>query len=252
MAKEGAYDTVLNVPMPQVFREACAIVGVKQHWKVFTNLSIALNGSFNCRPVIIGVVGEIIPEEDNQREPLSTVLLPQQHVNLLKWKKHGFSNAPVSYHTTADTIIHDYDGTKQTTSSLWERWYDHIHANDFAMMSTGDYFCRVWERERNVRMSVGMDGKNMSVSTEYGLSSDEVVRVVTNFCLEWRLDQDECQQLWLALENLATRERMTSYYYLAVCDGVVRGLKHDCDTADLIVDKRGTPSMIKYYVEGLV
>ena len=105
-------------------------------------------------------------------------------------------------------MLEDYNSeARQTSSYLWDRWTYAIRSNDYLMISTGDYFCRLWERETNINMTLIMDNKNVKINTKHGLNPIEIIQVVTNFCTVWGLNSEECQQIWQAFENVAKKQK---------------------------------------------
>jgi hypothetical protein len=173
--------------------------------------------------------------------------------NLLNWKKNSF--LPQYQHGTIHSVLEDYNSeARQTSSYLWDRWTYAIRSNDYLMISTGDYFCRLWERETNINMTLIMDNKNVNIDTKHGLNPIEIIRVVTNFCTVWGLNSEECQQIWQAFENVAKKQRMQSYYYLSVCEkGLVHGIRHDClNDLESVLDERMSPTVIQFKREEVV
>ena len=252
--EEGQYDTVLNMPLSYAAKESCSILGIKQHWKVFTNLS-TMEGNFNCRPIIIGVVGGNTNDQDqsNSNGNGNVEDSDSKYINLLNWKKNSF--LPQYQHGTIHSVLEDYNSeARQTSSYLWDRWTYAIRSNDYLMISTGDYFCRLWERETNINMTLIMDNKNVNINTKHGLNPIEIIRVVTNFCTVWGLNSEECQQIWQAFENVAKKQRMQSYYYLSVCEkGLVHGIRHDClNDLESVLDERMSPTVIQFKREEVV
>ena len=243
-----------GVPIPTVAREACAILGVKQHWKLFTNLTSNSDsgggGNLDCRIVLIGALKGSV---DNKPKPdNSASVQPFHYVNLLQWKNTKYSNHLLLY-PSVEKVLRNHS-TGDRVEGLWSRWTIASRSNDYAMMSTGDYFCRVWNRKRRVQMTVTMDGENVPIV--YGLETKTVINAAERFCAKYRLLNDQCQQLYERMKETSDRERLDHYYYLSICEeGYVHGIKQQCSRKDQLLsyetDTREFPVVIAQQFENL-
>ena len=228
-----AFNFMDTVPMPKFAREACAVVGLKQHWKLFTNMTV-VEDNFDCRPAMIGVLSGGQQLQQLTSDPTGTKRTEEDYINLLRWFRQELETTTpeikeVQRHSSLENSLRDYSGGKQMPSTLWERWMEHIRSNDFLMMSTGSYFCRKWRENHRVQLIVTMDRKDVAV--KYGIEEESVVKYATEFCHRYHMTQEECTHLYNAMKRKADDAMLVSYHFLSVCDGgVVHGIKHMCDT----------------------
>ena len=232
-----------GVPMPRAAREACAVLGLKQHWKLFTNLSSSITGNFDCRPVLIGVIKNPTERQEEEADDKEDVTLRlNHHVNLLRWKQDGFLNNPTLYQSV-EQVLKDESPKNQgrekkrsffkqmvnilTTTSNWARWTAAVRSNEFAMMTTGDYFCRLWNRQRKTNVTVTMDGEQVDII--YGSTPTAVVNAAEIFCKHYNLANEQCQSLYDTMVEKSKAERLHHYYFLSVCEfGKVHGIRQNC------------------------
>jgi hypothetical protein len=248
-----------GIQVPRIVREACAVVGVKQHWKLFTNLTSSMTGNFDCKPFVVGVLTnkgggatsmeEIGKENHNYR-----------HVNLLNWRERQYINNFTSFESI-EGLLTDQQSPNQnkipflsswTTARSWNKWTQAMRSNDYGMMSTGDYFCKLWNHNKKINIVVTMDGNNVKI--EFGLKFDDVVSAAKNFCMKYRMSTDQCQQLYESMEEKRQNERLDSYYYLSVCEfGNVHGIKQSCfkndERSSLDKDSRGLPDRVHFVLD---
>ncbi len=246
--------------MPPAAKEACAVLGLKQHWKVFTGIAPPPDdddggagdapGSSayrqDCRFMFVGVLPEdVVPE----RHP--------RYVNLLRWERDysaGDDDAQwdaVSFLTLNDTL---WDGGRvppvaDMPSFLWALWMDGSQANDYNLAATGRYFCRRWEARRAVRLNVSLDGVPRTLRYTY----PETEARALQWCRTAEVSAPDCQRLYNGMLSWARRSRLESWMALNVCrGGRVTGQSRECDGEWARPRVLTAPQRHEFIVPGLV
>ena len=247
--------------MPQPVKEACAVLGLKQHWKVFTGIAPPEEDKGNgddtpelaayrqdCRFMFIGVMPkDAVPEGH------------PPYVNLLRWERDYShddedNNAQwdaVSFPTLNDTL---WDSARvaplaDMPSFLWSLWMDGSQANDYNLAATGRYFCQRWEARRKVRLNVTFDGTPRTLRYTFLETKARAVQ----WCRMVDLSNIDCQRLYDAMLEWARRSRLESWMALNVCrGGRVTGQSRKCDGEWAKPEALPAPQRLEFAVPGLV
>ena len=232
--------------MPGVAKEACAVLGLKQHWKVFTNL---YEVQPNCLPFIVGAVqgstqflNQHHAESLHGGAPRAVFAAGIQFVDLIKWHNAGGPLRPgrmagpdatavaearllhvvgapseqtvIASELTPEKVLSRSASTLASTY-LWRQWALASQAIDMNVIGTGQYFCKRWNRMRLLSLRVQVDERNVTLT--FTPEPEDILRASKSFCEAHEISMEQCQRLYDLAKRTASGQRLEAYSFFNVC-----------------------------------
>ena len=209
-----------NMPV----KEIGAFVGLRQHWKLFTDMRPGTGHYEDCRPVL---GGRINGTDDRTFSFMDYRLRRSRAENL-------------------ESLIRPMNDTVWLRSEYPFRDYSHYHWKTYLLAvrgidpltrMLGNFVCDEWNRFP-LRTEVTIDGESCRI--EYTASMLEEVnirkashpgsrgkakflpKVVQDFCDEKKVTHADCWLLYDIVRKNALRMRMTEWFLYDVCDGKLK------------------------------
>lgn len=255
-----------KIPMPTFAKEICALIGLKQHWKVFTRL---YELEPNCVPFVVGAFegpSKFLYHSEVKMAQRGSESSEVNFVDLMKWRNAG---GPLTYGIEAaeeeaillpfvgasserslvdseleNIYIHSRPSSTLGSSHLWRQWVGTTMSIDMNVVGTGQYFCKQWNRMRLLSLRVLVDDKNATLV--FSADQDLVVEAAKTFCIKHNIQAKECRRLFEAANDIAKSQRLGSYSLFNVClpdtlsakGARVSGQTRRCEDEDLTSSPR--------------
>ena len=199
------------------WKELGAGLGLKQHWKVFTDFRANWD---DCRVLAVGHFEEDAGLASHDAEV----------VNLNHWVRDGRGEAAAAAARgrSLNATVWAVSPTPQDEypDKYWMNWLVSIRYNDFLLRENADYFCAEWARRRRPVLPIVVDDGRAELPFRLDdWDGAETARTITAFCRESTLMQPECERLHAAVVAQINKERLAMVTVLNVCRDKIKNSK---------------------------